>query len=260
MPRLRIAISTAVAVTAVVLSGLLTAGCATKRDVQEITSRLDRLEAQNRRTQELVQRMDSLIAATGQADEAMRGELRYSVGEMTAQIAQLLAGYNELMSRLEQLAQRQPVRLPPKSSPGAQNTPAPIPPPSVAAEPARDCDSIYDVSFLLVRQGEYQKAIDGFTTFLSQCEKHHKVENAVYWIGECYYALENYPKAIEQFEKLLKDYPASINVPRALYKLGRSQQELNRLDEAKKTFKRLADEYPNILEGKQAAERLKDLE
>ncbi|RME26384.1 MAG: tol-pal system protein YbgF, partial [Candidatus Zixiibacteriota bacterium] len=241
---------TAIVSVAVLLLTLLTVGCVTKRDITEVKQQLDRIESQNQKTQRLVARMDSIIAASADADDAMRGEMRYSMSELSAQIAQLLANYNELVDRIDQLAKQRVIKLPPTSSPGAQQ-PAQTettPPPSVAAS-GRTCDSTYDVSFLLVRQGEYQKAIDGFAKFMADCPKHVKVENAIFWTGECYYSMEKYPQAIEQFEKLLKDFPSSVNTPGALYKLGRSYQEMGNVKEAKEVFKRLVDEYPDVLEG-----------
>jgi len=253
---------TAILPVAVLLLTLAAVGCVTKRDVNDIQQRLARVEAQNQKTQKMVVRMDSIIAASAQADDAMRGELRYSMSELTTQISQLLANYNELVDRIDQLAKRQVIKLSPTSSPGVQQQPSQndtTPPPSVAAADRR-CDSTYDVSFLLVRQGEYQKAIDGFARFMADCPGHPKIENAIFWTGECYYSMEKYPKAVEQFEKLLKDFPTSVNIPGALYKLGRSQQEMGNNKEARTIFKRLVDEYPDILEGRQAKERLKDLE
>ncbi len=122
-----------------------------------------------------------------------------------------------------------------------------------------DCDRTYDEAFILVRRTEYDKAIEGFREFLQQCEKHDLVENAYYWIGECYYSLEKYDEAVTEFEYLIDHYRSSVNTSRALYKLGRSKQELGKKSEAQKIFQQLIDDYPGTLEAEQAKERLKDL-
>ncbi|MEE8576053.1 MAG: tol-pal system protein YbgF, partial [candidate division Zixibacteria bacterium] len=125
--------------------------------------------------------------------------------------------------------------------------------------PAIDCSFTYDEAFILVRRGDYEKAIEGFQNFLTHCQKHENAENAHYWIGECYYSLEKYVDASAEFEYLLENYKSSVNASRALYKLARSKQELGKTSEAKQMFQKLFDDYPETLEGSQAKERLKDL-
>jgi len=258
---------TALLAVAVLLIGILSSGCVTKRDIEEVKSMISKAESENRETLRLVLHMDSVITAGAEASQALRGEMRYSMDEITQQVAQLLENYNALLNAMNQLSQRQPIRLSPKSSPGAQDN-STIKPDSTIVnnvtqpiEPIiqNNCDSIYDESFLLTRQSEYQKAIEGFTLFLEKCPKHQNVENARYWTGECYFSLEKYPQAISEFDLLLSEFPSSVNSGRATYKLARSKQELGKLDEAKKLFRQLADDQPNTLEGQQAKERLKDL-
>lgn len=255
---------TALHAAAVLFIGFVVSGCPTKRDIEELKSRISKLESQNRESQRLVVRMDSIITAGAEASQALRGETRYSMDEMSQQIAQLLENYNALLVAIEKMSRTQTVRLSPRSSPGAQRDSLPAGvdtavTSTVKQAVAHDCDSIYDESFLLTRQSEYQKAIDGFVNYMESCPEHLNVENARYWTGECYFALQKYPQAISEFDLLLREYPASINAGRAMYKLARSQQELGNIEEAQKLYTKLADEQPNTLEGQQAKERLKEL-
>ena len=245
---------------AVLFIGFFSIGCPTKRDVEEIKSMISKVESENRETSRLVVRMDSVIAAGAEASQALRGEMRYSMDEMAHQIAQLLENYNALLIAIKELSNK-PIRLSPTSSPGSQTDLAKQAGSNTRSDTAPEiaCDSIYDESFLLTRQSEYQKAIDGFTLLLESCPKHQNVEKARYWTGECYFSLEKFSQAISEFDLLLNEFPASVNSGRATYKLARSQQELGNIKEAKELFKQLADEQPNTLEGQQAKERLKDL-
>lgn len=252
---------TALLAVAVLFISVIGSGCVTKRDIEEVKSMIAKVESENRDTQRLVARMDSIISVGAEASQALRGENRFSMDEMSQQIAQLLENYNALLIAIKELSNK-PIRLSPKGSPGAQTDPIVKPDPNVTipdTKPEIACDSIYDESFLLTRQSEYQNAIDGFTLFMENCPKHQNVENARYWTGECYFSLQKFPQAISEFDLLLSEFPASVNSGRATYKLARSQQELGNIKEAKKLFKQLADELPNTLEGQQAKERLKDL-
>ncbi len=248
---------------AVIFIGLLLSGCATKRDVQDINDKLANVEQQNGQTRDLVLRMDSVIAAGAEANRALQNDIRYSTDELTRQMGVLLENYHDLMSRIDQLNQiPQVITLPPTSSAGAQDdtpvTNAPSEPPP-SSQPSIDCQNTYDNAFTLVRRGEYEEAVTGFRSFLTECESHQDVENAYYWIGECYYSQEKYSNAVTEYGHLLKTYPDSPNLGRALYKLARCKQELGKKTEAKALFEQLVDEHAGTLEAEQASQRLKDL-
>lgn len=250
----------AVVVMAVIFIGILD-GCCTSRDCNEIKSRLAAVETQNREARDMVARMDSLITSSTDANKQLQNDVRYSTDELARQLSQLLENYNDLMTRLDQVSQQQVIKLPPTSSPGAQTDvpaePAEEPPPG--RQPSIDCINTYDNAFTQVRRGEYETAIDGFRRFLTKCETHTDVENAYYWIGECYYSQEKYSSAVVEYEHLINSYPDSPNLGRAIYKLARCQQELGKTPEARELFQRLVDDYAGTLEAEQAAERLKDL-
>jgi len=232
-------------------------GCATPRMIDELKAQVQEVESQGRQTQQMVSRIDSVIIESAEADKRLRNDMSITIDNLQQQIAVLLENYNDLMQRIERLGRQQTFQGSIKSSPGAQEEqPAGV---QVEEQPSIDCNTTYDEAFILVRRGEYEKAIEKFQEFLQLCEKHELVENAYYWIGECYYSLEKYDQATERFEYLVKNYKSSVNTSRALYKLGRSKQELGIKDEAKKIFRQLIDDYPGTLEAEQAQERLKDI-
>lgn len=244
---------TAILPMAVLYLGCMLSGCTTPRMIDEVKAQIREVESQNRQTQQMVARMDSVITEDTEASKLLRNEISVAVDDLQRQIATLLENYNDLMQRIERLSQQQTFAGTVRSSPGAQ-------PGAQAQEPSSvDCDRTYDEAFIQVRRGEYDKAIEGFREFLQQCEKHDLVENAYYWIGECYYSLEKYDQAVTEFKYLIDNYRSSVNASRALYKLGRSKQELGKKDEAKRIFQQLIDDYSETLEAEQAKERLKDL-
>lgn len=246
----------AMLVMAVLLAGLLSSGCVTKRDIEGVDERLYSIERQNAETQRLVNRMDSVITNGADADRKLRADLSSSVDEIQQQVAKLLENYSDLVQRLDAMRRNQVVKLPPSSSPGAEEMPGTVPPSNVSAV----CDRLYDTAFILVRKGQhYDKAIIAFKNFLDSCPNNQAVANAYYWTGECYYSLEKYQDAVAQFDYLLKNFKNSVNGSRALYKMARSKQELKQKSEAKQLFERLIKDYPKTLEAEQAADRLKEL-
>ncbi len=251
----------AITAMAVMLVGVSLIGCVTKRDIEEVKSQLVTVERGNRETQQLVARMDSIIAAGAEADNKLRNDLRVSSRNIEQQISQLLENYNDLMQRIDELSREKVIKLPPRSSPGAQNGPASsiTPAEPQSQTPSFDCIRAYDEAFILVRKSEYEKAIERFRVFLEKCGQHENADAAYYWIGECYYSMEQYQQAITEFDYLLKSFQGSAKVAPALYKLARSKQELGRTDEARGLFQQIVEEHPGTLEAEQAKERLKDL-
>ena len=240
----------------VVLSlGLLVGGCATSRHVRDIRTDISRLEAQNADTQNLVARTDSTITAGAEANSRMRADVSTSLSELRDEIDKLLESNEQLMAKIQQMESR-PTKVIIRDTVGDSTVIDPRPkvdtnPPGV------DCTEIYDESFLKVRRGEYEGAIEGFRSFLAECPDHDVAENAYYWIGECYYSMEKYQDAVTDLEYLIENYQASPNIGRAVFKLARSYQELDRKDKACELFQRLVDDHSGTLESEQAKEQLK---
>lgn len=259
-------IRTATSLVAVLVLSLFLGACVTPSKIDELKADINRVEAENRKTQQMLTRIDSLLVLQQESDSKLRNDMSYTTDELQRQIALLLENYNEMMNQLNQISGSGRVTHVLHSSKDAQeqnadtivtgskSTTPPTPPP-----PTIDCQKVYDEAFILVRQGEYESAIGKFSSFMAQCENHVSAENARYWMGECYYSLGKFLDAIEHFQALLDKFKGSVNAGRALYKIGRCNQELGKNAEAKKVFQRVIDEFPQTLEAEQSKERLKDL-
>ncbi len=251
---------TAIIVMAVLYIGVCLSGCVTSRHVDEVKAEIREVKAQNQTTQDAIARLDSVIVEGAEADKKLRNEISYTTNELQQQIEILLENYNDLLRVIEQLRSQPSVTHVLRDSPGSQ--PESQPPDSgteTPAQPAIDCSAKYDESFILVRRGEYDQAIEGFREFLQYCPKHENAENAHYWVGESYYAQDKFVEAIAEFEYLIENYKSSVNVSRAIYKAARSNQELGKADVAKQLYQRLIDDYPESLEASQAKDRLRDI-
>ena len=258
MTRTKIAI-TATSAVAVIFLGSMMTGCVLPRHIEELKVEIRDVETQNEQTQEMIARLDSVITNGEEANTRLRNDISTTISQLQRQIDILLENYNDLMQKLDEISRSRGII---KSSPGSQTqtqTKQDAPPLVVQPEPSIDCGMAYDDAFILVRRGEYETAIDGFNAYLKDCQGHESVENAYYWIGECYYSMEKYTEAISQFDLLIGQFQNSPNIARARYKLGRSYQEMGRKDQAKSTFQKIVDDHPGSFEAQQAADRIKDL-
>lgn len=252
-------IMTAILSMAVLFFALLLGACVTPSKIDELQGDIAQVRADNRQTHELLARLDSLMTVQTENNTKLRNDMSYTSSELQRQIALLLENYNEMMTQINQISSGGRVTHVVKSSKGASENTADTFTNNSPAQPSIDCQKAYDDAFILVRQGEYEKAINDYKKFLGECDSHPSAENARYWMGECYYSLGKFLDAIDQFQTLLERYKGSVNSGRALYKLGRCHQELGHKDDAKKIYQRVIDEYPQTLEAEQSKERLKDL-
>ena len=118
----------------------------------------------------------------------------------------------------------------------------------------------YDTAFLDMTRGDYPLAIDGFRAFIDNSSGSQLLDNAQYWIGECYYAQGDLHRAIEEFEKVVEDYPRGNKIPSALFKIGKCYFELGDSDAARRYFKSVVDGYPRSQEANLSRDYLSELD
>ncbi len=128
-----------------------------------------------------------------------------------------------------------------------------------AADPAA-AQATYDVAFKAIRAGNYVEASRDFRSFIQQYPNHALAPNALYWLGESYYATTNYPVALESFQRLLSQFPQSEKAPDALLKVGYSQLELKQTAAARTTLTQVTAKYPGTKVASLAQERLQRLQ
>ncbi|MEO0228084.1 MAG: tol-pal system protein YbgF [candidate division WOR-3 bacterium] len=116
---------------------------------------------------------------------------------------------------------------------------------------------IYESAYLNYVKGNYSEAITGFRSYLKVTPDSPLSDNALYWIGECYYSLGKRQDAVDTFNELINKYPQSNKRPTALYKIGIIYEEAKDTKTAKTYFERVIQEFPNAPEASLAKERLK---
>lgn len=104
---------------------------------------------------------------------------------------------------------------------------------------------LYLQAFADYAAGRYQPAIKGFNAFIDNYPGNDYAGNAQYWLGECYYALEDYPQAVQAFEKTASQYPESGKAPEALLKMVPALGQLNQFEQGREALQLLLRRYPS---------------
>ncbi len=131
-------------------------------------------------------------------------------------------------------------------------------PPSIS--PNLSPNEVYNMARSDYLKGNFDLAIEGFMIYKSQFPESPLSDDALYWIGECYFSQEKYSEAIEYFNELILNYPNGDKIPTAYLKKGISLAEQEKKDEALSVFKLLITKFPLEEETKIAQQKIRELE
>jgi len=114
----------------------------------------------------------------------------------------------------------------------------------------------YKAALAQLSAGQHAEAAARFRRFLRAHPRHDLADNAQYWLGECYYDLEDFVSASREFRRVVEAYPQGNKVPDALLKAGFAYIELGQTRAAERTLRELTRSYPTHPSAHLAAERL----
>ena len=166
--------------------------------------------------------------------------------------------------------------LPPAGGTPAGGTPAAQPPParpvasSPGAAPPRGIGAevaSYEEAFRLYRADSYDLAIAGFRDFLQRFPSSDYADNALFWLGECYFKQGDHASAAVAFEDVARKYPDGNKVPDALFRQGIALLEIGQATgepakfrgAAREIFAKLVERYPDSPRAAEARRQLEKL-
>lgn len=163
-----------------------------------------------------------------------------------------------------------PVIPPAPGAPAPQAAPAPSAPPSAATSErppsvhgdagslaaSGDERTVYNVAFDSLKAGRYAESAQQFMSFLELYPNGVYAPNALYWLGESYYAVGNFPLAEGQFRELLSRFPTHDKAAGGLLKVGLSQYGEGKVEQAEQTLESVVTQYPGSDAARTAQDRL----
>ncbi len=114
-----------------------------------------------------------------------------------------------------------------------------------SAAPARaDIYMHYRNALVLYGKNRWADARNAFQAVFDADPSGELADNALYWIGETYYAGGDYASAMRLYARVTKDYPNENKAPDAMFKLGLAYAKTGDLGMAKQTFEETMKRYP----------------
>jgi tol-pal system protein YbgF len=241
-------------VAAAILLALSLAGCAAYRAAGEEAG-----------PPSLVPPPDTAPPPTNPATDARLAELQTSMTELlerldvlNSRIARLEAteGESRVVAQPQTRAAEpvptravEPVPVPrvteaapiaPHPTPAPVRAPAPVSGPLQAAAIA---DSYRD-ALILYGKGRMPEARAAMQKIFDAEPSGELADNALYWIGETYFAAGDYSSAMRSYERVTKEYPEQNKAPDAMFKIGLTFEKTGDFGMAKKTFEEVIRRYP----------------
>ena len=155
-------------------------------------------------------------------------------------IISLTNSFNELMampaSTPPPMATTVPVQTQPAYTPSSM--------PSAAKMDYETYKQHYIDALSSYQNGNFMAAIDAFQVLLMNDSSNDYSDNAQYWIGECYYALDDYSRAIEEFRKVM-NFADSNKADAAQFKIAYSYLNSGDKSRGYAELERLLNMFPN---------------
>ncbi len=124
------------------------------------------------------------------------------------------------------------------------------------AAPTAASERAYQAAFQLLKNKQYNEAIEGFDSFVKKYPADLNVANADYFLGQLY-LLQGQPElAINFFKRFTTRYGQDARVPDALLQLGLAYFAKGNKEMATETFEKIVQQYPDSKVAQAAQARL----
>lgn len=140
-------------------------------------------------------------------------------------------------------------------------TPAPVAAPTPTAPAAGGPNALspsrlYDLAWADYTAGNYDLAVEGFSSYVRSFPRSEFADNAQYYIGESYLQRGKLAEAVDAFGRVISTYPKSDVAGQAYYKQGLCYERMNQPDRARQAYDYLVKNLGETDAGRLAKQRL----
>ena len=181
------------------------------------------------------------------------------IGELQTQMTELLERIDVLNQRIALLEEGAPAPAPavattttapapsgPASAtrPAAPQRQASAAPPSQRAVVGAQIAENYRQAVVLFGRGRTSEARQMFQNVFEADSGGELADNALFWIGETYFAAKDYTNAVRYYTRVVNDYSSQNKAPDALFKTAVVQARTGDLALARRTLQQVIERYP----------------
>jgi tol-pal system protein YbgF len=188
--------------------------------------------------------------------------LTQSVNALQTQLTELLERLDVMNSRLAQVESGTPMSIPApvnvpipvarEQQPVTDRAPAPVARPAAAAPgeaPQRalvgaQLAEDYRNAIMLFGRSRFTDARKGFEAVFAAEPEGDLADNALYWIGETYFAAGDLNNAVRYYTRVVNEFSDQNKAPDALFKTALAQAKTGDLALARRTLQQVIERYP----------------
>jgi tol-pal system protein YbgF len=115
---------------------------------------------------------------------------------------------------------------------------------------------LYRDSLAALKAGRIAVALAGFHKFQARYPHHDYADNVQYWIGTCYFNLDQFHAAVRELRRVVVRYPHGNKVPDAMLKIGLAHLARGESRDGRQALESLCRAYPKHAATRLATERL----
>jgi tol-pal system protein YbgF len=122
-----------------------------------------------------------------------------------------------------------------------------------------DAEGLIKAASTDLTMGNYPLAIQGFKNYIQRYPSGARLDEARYYLGECYYSSEQLVEAVAEYQLVIKEYPNSRLIPAAFLKTGLCYEKMDELSLAEQSYRELISQFPHSEEAGHAKAALEGL-
>ena len=171
------------------------------------------------------------------------------LNELQTQLTELLERLDVLNARIAHLETAPATAAPVVVAHAPAPAPAPAPA-AVAVTPATsstkqaDIADSYRNALMLFGRGKHAESRAAFEHVFEADPAGELADNALYWIGETYFAAGDYSNAMRYYTRVTKEFADQNKAPDAMFKMGLTYVKTGDLAMARRTFEECIAKYP----------------
>ncbi len=189
------------------------------------------------------------------------------IGDLQTALTELLERLDVMNSRLARLEEggvavsapavqasapvRETVRETPRETPRetvdeapATEMAAPAEPPVQRALIGAKLAEDYRQAIMLFGRGRHGDARNAFQQVFESDPTGDLADNALFWIGETYYAAGDFTNAVRHYSRVVNEFSDQNKAPDALFKIALAQARTGDLALARRTLQQVIEKYP----------------
>jgi TolA-binding protein len=122
-----------------------------------------------------------------------------------------------------------------------------------------DPEKLIELASNRIELKDYRTALRAMERFLSQHERHARIGDAIFLLGETYFFESQWVSAIFEYQKVLQNHQRSPRIAMATYRIGESFQKMGKCQEAQVFFETVINDHPGSRVVRDAREHVQEI-